>query len=334
MSAAADKPFDATPSKRDRAKREGNVARSSEVASVASFAGALLVLCAAVPLIAASAANALRGASGASTLALGALIGFALLPACGAALTAGLAGLFQAGGFRISPLKLSLAKLNPASGLKRMFGGEAIVGGVRATLAFAIAAAAVLPVLLDATGAARAVVGTAGIAQRVWSGTLHAALSAVAVGGVFAFADYALARRRWLHGLKMSFEEMKRDSRENDGDPHAKSKRKQIHRAIARGSIAHTKQASFVVVNPTHIAIAIRYDPPQVDVPIVLVRAADAIALEVKAIALRERIPVIENVPLARLLYASSDAGSPIPAETFVAVAHVIAELARAEVFS
>ena len=103
-----------------------------------------------------------------------------------------------------------------------------------------------------------------------------------------------------------------------------------MHRALVRGTTARTREASFVVVNPTHVAVAIRYAPPAVPVPEILVRAADEAALRVREIARASRIPIVENIALARSLYASGSASAPIPRDAYVAVAQVIAELDRA----
>ena len=141
-------------------------------------------------------------------------------------------------------------------------------------------------------------------------------------------------RVRWLRSLRMTFEEFKRDAKEQDGDPQAKSRRKQMHRTLVRGGIARVREASFVVVNPTHIAIALRYAPPAVPVPEIIVRATDAVALEVRAIAERAHVPVVEDVALARLLWRAGEDGRAIPAESFVAVAYTIAALVRAGVLA
>ena len=196
-------------------------------------------------------------------------------------------------------------------------------------LAFAAALLAMLPLAADAVGAGTAVRGPAGAASLVASAAVRACCAALAVGLVFALADYALARRRWLRGLKMSFDELKRDAKENDGDPQARARRKSAHRAVVRGAVGRTREASFVVVNPTHVAVAIRYAPPAVPVPEILVRALDEAALRVKALAREHRIPVVEDVALARLLFAHGESGRAIPPDTYVAVAHVIAALAR-----
>jgi type III secretion protein U len=158
---------------------------------------------------------------------------------------------------------------------------------------------------------------------------LQACFAAAAVGALFALADYAVVRRRWLRSLKMTFDEFKRDTKEQEGDPQAKSRRKLLHRTLVRGGVARTRDASFVVVNPAHIAIAIRYAPPAVAVPEILVRAADDAAYEVRRLAERAGVPIVEDVPLARLLWRCGEAGRPIPPESFVAVAYAIAALVR-----
>jgi type III secretion protein U len=186
-----------------------------------------------------------------------------------------------------------------------------------------------IPIAAHVLGVALRAASPADAAQATYDGVIASCFAACAVGALFAVADYGLVMRRWLSSLKMTFDEFKRDMREQDGDPQARSRRRQLHRAISRGAIARTKDASFVVVNPTHVAVAVRYGPPDVPVPEILVRAVDAAALGVRAIAEREGIPIVQNVPLARWLFRVGEAGRPIPTETFVAVAEVIAALVR-----
>jgi flagellar biosynthesis protein FlhB len=330
----AEKRFDATPARRDRAKREGNTARSHEVASIAAFVGALLALMLGFPLLTAAAANAIVAAARHpllfDPLPVLALAALAFVPATGAAITGSSASLAQSGGLRLTALKLAFEKLAPLPGLKRMFGMDAVVAAARAGVAFAAVVAVVAPIGFRTLNAATASATVTGAASVAFAGIVQACFAAAAAGALFAFADYALVRRRWLHSLRMTLDEFKRDAKEQDGDPQAKSRRKQLHRTLVRGGIARTREASFVVVNPTHIAIALRYAPPAVPVPEIVVRAADAVALDVRAIAERERIPVLEDIALAHLLWRSGEAGRPIPPESFVAVAYAIAALVRA----
>jgi flagellar biosynthesis protein FlhB len=335
VSGSEEKRFEPTPSRLQRARRDGNVARSVEVSSVAAFAAATLAACAAVPLAAACAAQALRAAARdpfASNAALGgaaALACAALVPAAAAAAAGALAGLAQGGGLRFAGVRAQFKRLDPVAGLKRRAGGETLVALLRAGLAFAAALAAMLPLAGEIVAGGTALASPRAAASLVASSALRACGAALAVGAVFAIADYALVRRRRLRSLRMSFEELRRDAKENDGDPQARARRRSAHRTLARGTVGRTREATFVVVNPTHVAVALRYSPPHVPVPEVLVRAADEAALRVRSIAREHGIPVVEDVALARLLYARGEGGRPIPADAYVAVAQIIAALAR-----
>ena len=336
MSDAEEKRFEATPGRRDRAQRDGNSARSSELSGVVAFAAALAALAAALPYIASSAAGTVRAnaTAPAGFDARGAVlvIGLALVPAVAAALAGAGTTFAQTGGVRPAPLRFAFAKLAPQAGLKRMFGGEALVGAARASAALALALAATVPLAAQAVGVALRAASPLDAAHAARDAAFGACAAACAAGTVFAGADYALVLRRWLRSLRMSFAEFKRDMKEQDGDPQARSRRRQMHRALSRGAIHRTREASFVVVNPTHVAVALRYAPPAVPVPEIIVRAIDDAALAVRALAERAAIPVVENVALARWLFRAGEPGRPIPADTFVAVAEVIAELVRAGV--
>lgn len=322
-----DRRFDPTPQRREKARREGNVARSAELAGIAALGAATLAACVAVPAVAAAAVALLRAPPAPGPLA--ALAVAALAPAAAAALGATVAALAQGGGLRLRPLRCDLAQLAPAAGLKRMLGAEGAVGAARASLALAAALLALLPVARDVVGAAVALAAPSAAATLVARAALRAAAVALAVGAAFALADYALARRRWLAGLRMSLDDVRRETKEQEGDPHAKARRRRLHHGVLRGTLAKVREASFLVVNPVHVAVALRYAPPAVPVPTVLVRAAGEPALRAKALARAHAVPVVESPALARLLFARGEAGRPIPADTFVAVAHVVAALAR-----
>jgi flagellar biosynthesis protein FlhB len=330
----AQRTFDATPARKQKAKRDGNVARSTEVSGIAAFACAASAAVAVLPAIGDDATGALRtlcAHPGANRLPvqLAAVLGLGLVPAAAAALGATCAGLMQAGGLQVTVPKWQWSRLDPVAGLKRMVGGQAVTGALRAGIAFAVVTLAVGPVALDILARAATLAGVAAFAELARDGAARVCWATIAVGAACAVVDYALVRRRWLRELKMTFEEIRRDQKENDGDPGARSRRKALHRSFVRGSIARTKDATFVVVNPTHIAIAIRYAPPTTSVPEILVRAVDEGAAQVKFIARKHGIPIIENVTLARALHAHGSAGRTIPSQTFVAVAHVIAALMR-----
>jgi flagellar biosynthesis protein FlhB len=334
-----DTPFAPTPSRRRRARQVGNVARSTELSSVAAFGCATLAGCASVPLgvhalVFAVRATAAEPRTFVAAPAFAVAAGAALAPAAAAAFGGAAAAVAQAGGLHLSPVTFDPKRLDAIGGLRRMFGFEAAIGGIRAAGAFGITLAALIPIGGDVLAAGTALGSPAIAAHVAAAGALRACVAACAVGACFAAADYALARRRWLRGLKMSFEELKRDAKENDGDPQMRARRKTLHRDLVRGAVTRTREASFVVVNPTHVAVALRYAPPQVPVPEVLVRAAGAGALRVRALAREARIPVIEDAPLARLLYATTLGSRTIAPETYVAVAQIVADLVHAGLLS
>jgi flagellar biosynthesis protein FlhB len=126
----------------------------------------------------------------------------------------------------------------------------------------------------------------------------------------------------------MTHDELRRDLREEEGDPDARRRRKRLHRALMRGSLREVRRASFVVVNPTHVAVALRYAPPKTPVPEILVRAADRQAQRVRLAAANAAIPILEQPELARQLYAHDRLG-PIPPEAYVAVAAIVAFVQR-----
>lgn len=326
---AEEKQFEPTQSCLDRAKREGDVARSQELGNVAAFGGALAAAAFVAPALG-NAAHALLVAALSRRGAIGPFIGatvLMLVPAAAAACAAILCYLLQSGGLRITAVTVKFERLSPAENLKRMFSREALVTVGRATAAFTCAGAAIVPAFLGIYAAALHARGILGVASATWIGALRAAAVACAIGAAFALADYGLQFTRWRKRLRMSFEDMKRDQKEHDGDPLARSRRRSLHRQIARGSLRRVKDAAFVITNPTHIAIALEYHPPDVPVPRVLVRAADESAARVRELAGAYRIPLIENIALARELYATTEPGQYIPHETYIAVAEIVAAL-------
>jgi type III secretion protein U len=167
--------------------------------------------------------------------------------------------------------------------------------------------------------------------DEVWSAAQHVAFAAGAVGLLFSVAEFGAARSSWLRKLRMSFEERKREVREEEGDALARGRRRSLHRALLRGGLTRIKEASFVVVNPTRLAVALAYRPPRVPVPEVLVRVRDEAAARARELAAIYGIPIVENVALARALYRDGRPGDPIPQAHYVAVAEVVVALTRAD---
>jgi flagellar biosynthesis protein FlhB len=331
MSDVSEKPFEATPHRIIRAKREGNVARSSEFAANLSFAAAGLGVAAIAPAFGAIARSELARlpTSPLPEPACALIVAVALLPVGCAALAGTLAGLLQTGGLVVVGIAPKLERLNPVAGFKRIASRETLAHSLRSALAFTCATLAMTPMIGASATAMLHARAVGQVASGAWKAAEEIAIAVVAVGLFFSVAEYGAARRAWLRTLRMSFEERKREAKEEEGDPIARGRRRAIHRALLRSGLRRVKDAAFVVVNPAHVAVALEYHPPDVPVPRVLVRAVDELALRVRRIARRHRIPIVENVTLARALYRDGRTGEPIPHVHYVAVAEVVAALLR-----
>ena len=326
-----DKRFEPTQSRLAQAKREGDVPRSRDLCAVASLTAAGFATFAALGPVAAVVRDALRNAThpnGFSPWPYAALAG-CVFGVIAAALGAALAMTYvQTQTFTFKPPSLKLEKLDPFAGLKRMFGRDAAVGASKAVVVSSIVTAAIVPALRDAFASAGSGASPAVLAALVVQALQAALFCAVAVAFAFALGDVLLERAKWKRRLRMSFEELRRDHKASEGDPLLRGRRRQAHRALVRGSLGRVREAAFVVANPTHVAIALEYHPPEVAVPRVLVRAIDDGAQEVKRLARELRVPIVENVALARALLAT-DVGDFIPPDAYGAVAAIVALLVR-----
>ncbi|HEY0797725.1 MAG TPA: EscU/YscU/HrcU family type III secretion system export apparatus switch protein [Candidatus Baltobacteraceae bacterium] len=324
---AEEKQFDATQSRIDRARREGDMPRSSEITAAAAFGCGLLAMLAVLPIITQQARSAFVFAASSEQSdgsALAAILACSLVPMLGGIAGSVVSSLVQSRGLTFRAPKLDLARLNPVEGFKRMFSRDACIGAAKASVAATVATLAMVPPLhglfaVSATPAA--------LVPLVFAALEAVGVSAVVIGLAFGSIDFLVEQRKWRRRLRMNFDEIKRDAKQNEGDPIARSRRKQAHRALVRGSITRLRDAAFVVTNPTHVAIALEYHPPEVEVPRVLIRAIDEGAQLVKQRARELKVPIVENIALARLLLASTEVDSYIPRESYVAVAQIVAAL-------
>lgn len=250
-------------------------------------------------------------------------------PLLGATMAAALIAHAAQGGMKPNTAmwKPKFNRLNPLHGVKRMVGGQAMwqLGKVvmkTVVVAFVVwrGLSHVLPLL--ATGgrlplsASVSTVGTAMI------GLLR---NAAAAGLVFAVADYAMSRKRLNKGLKMSKQDIKDEHKQSEGDPLVKSQIRSRQMAMSRNRMMSAiKQADVVVVNPIHVAVALTYDPAK-GAPRVVAKGAGVVAAKIRSQADEHGIAMVENVALARLLYKQCKLGAEIPADTYAAVAQVLA---------
>ncbi|MBV8149766.1 MAG: EscU/YscU/HrcU family type III secretion system export apparatus switch protein [Candidatus Eremiobacteraeota bacterium] len=330
MSDAGEKPFEATPQHIAKAKREGNVARSSELSANLAFAAAAAAVVAVTPTLGGLARRALVAARIETPWTASAmLVAAALVPIACAVVAAFGAVVMQNGGITPAGLVIRFERLNPVEGCKRILSRDTLAHGLRAVAAVVLVGIAVAQTIAVCAIAMTKATALGEIAADAWQATQRAAFSACGVGILFAVVEHVFARGAWLRKLRMSLDERRREAKEQEGDPLERGRRRTLHRALLRGAISSVKNASFVVTNPTHVAVALEYRPPEVDVPRVVVLAAGEAAQRVRILAAHYRIPIVENAALARALYRDGRVHEAIAATHFVAVAEVVAALLR-----
>jgi type III secretion protein U len=336
--AASGEPTEEPTSKRlEEARGRGQVAHSRDLTSAAAMTAALVVLVAAGPetlarLVAywkgALAAAPAGGAPSDALLAGAGVLARALaLPLGAAAALAFAAGALQTRGLvALGAVKPDLGRLAPGPGLRRIFGGEGALqvgkGLLKVTLVAVLVWATVRPVLaglaaLAGVSAARTLAVLGVLASRL---ALRVALVALALG----VADYLLAYRRHRRGLMMTREEVKRERKESEGDPSHRAERQRLHRELLeQRMVAEVRKADFVVVNPEHIAVALRYDRDGDAAPVVVASGERLLAERIKQVAREAGVPIFRDVTLARSLRGLPE-GEEIPAALYEAVAEVL----------
>ncbi|RTL36321.1 MAG: EscU/YscU/HrcU family type III secretion system export apparatus switch protein [Burkholderiales bacterium] len=223
-----------------------------------------------------------------------------------------------------------LEHLNPASGLKRMFSLDNLVellkGILKTALLVGIGWAVARSLLPDAM---RLALSTAQPAQHlgglVWQGTVKTLAWTVGVFAAVAFLDVMWTRHRFMKKMRMSLRDIKQEMKESEGDPHLKQQRKQAHAEWSqRNQAAAARGANALIVNPTHVAIAIDFEPGRCPVPTVSAKGEDHVARAMREAAGEAGVPIVRNVPLARELLARCEEGELVPPDLFDVLAEVI----------
>ncbi|MBV8363389.1 MAG: EscU/YscU/HrcU family type III secretion system export apparatus switch protein [Candidatus Eremiobacteraeota bacterium] len=331
--ASGEKQFEPTASRLRRARESGDVPHSSDLSGAIAFAAAIIALCAVMPQSATLAQMALIHAALKHRYD-GAVLSLLLLCAIGLPLSASICGsivaiVLQRGGVHLRFPNVAFNRLNPAEGLRRIISRDAFATLIRGTLAMACLVAVSVPFAYRLVAETLQSPDASALAAVAWDGALCVAFSGAALAALFGGFDFAVAARKWRRRLRMTVEDLKRDQKESEGDPLLRSRRRSVQRRYSRSASHRVTEAAFVVTNPVHIAVALQYRPPDVAVPRVLIRACEGAALRLRGEAERNGVPVVEDAPLARSLYASTVAGEPIPLEFYVAVAAIVVALSR-----
>jgi flagellar biosynthetic protein FlhB len=227
----------------------------------------------------------------------------------------------------------SFDKINPLNNLKRVFGTQGLADLAKSLLKLLIIGSVVYSVVDDVWRDVLSVAqhGPMGVATLF---QVHATALLRKTGIAFialAGADYGFQWWRWHKGLMMSKQEVKEENKAAEGDPMIKSRIRSAQRAMARKRMmADVATADVVIVNPVHIAVAIKYDPMVAAAPVIIAIGQRMLAEKIKQLAFEHGVPIIENIPVARALLASkAQPGTQIPIELYVAVAEVLAFVMR-----
>lgn len=338
---------EATPRRREEAREEGRIPRSQELTVAISLLGSAAMLTALTPFAGRGLIHVMNG--GLTTMAQWTLDphsatmliretvwrGFAATLALVAAITAAsftIAALQARGTFSLKPLMPQWSRIDPSSNIKNIVGTKSLVELLKSLGKLFIVGVAVWTVIRHALPDAIALSQTTqfGLLFIVKKYAIRMLATAGAAYLVLAAADYLWQWWQFEQSLKMTKEEVKQEHKQNDGDPHIKQRRRAIARSYARRQMMKdVPKADVVIVNPTHIAIAIKYDPTRAPAPIVLALGQRLVAEKIKAIAIESGVPIVQNIPLARSLVKTAKVGTLIPYELYMAVAEVLAFVFR-----
>ena len=261
-------------------------------------------------------------------------IALALAPFFAVMIAAGLAGhvLQSRPSLSFDKIVPDFSKVSPMAGFKRLFGAEGWMNLLKGLAKIAVVGVAIWTQLWPERGGLEAILNQSTIMvmhdmSRLLFKVMMAALSALAV---IAGLDYFWQRLRFMSRNRMSKQEIKEEYRQNEGDPTIKAKIRQLrHDRARKRMMAAVPKATVVIMNPTHFAVALKYESGKTAAPVCVAKGIDALALRIRAVAEENGVPVIENPPLARALHAAIEIDEPVPPEHFKAVAQVIGYVLR-----
>ncbi len=343
MSSQDNRTEKATPKRRQEAVEKGDIAKSTELNSAAVLVAALMSFAfwgsslmdrqlafmrhifrqSSSIEVSAEALPGLMRTSGEVVILI-------LAPLLLAVLVAGVGTSLLQTGFVLAPkaMEPKLNKISPLSGVKRLFSLRSLVESVKGFLKIGIVAIIAWSVLDNYRDSYPQLAHetTTGIIQFVFSVIFELSWKVAIAIVVIAVLDYMYQRWEYERKLKMTKQEVKDESKQTEGDPKVKGRVLSRQREMARMRMMdNVRDATAVIANPIHIAVALKYDPlSSLDAPIVVAKGKRKIAEKIKEIAREHRIPIIENRPLARSLFESSEIGLEIPVQHYQAVAEIL----------
>lgn len=339
---------EATPKKRQEAREEGKVAKSSDLSAAMVLGAGTLILAATVgwmltaggrmvamflagefpddAMDAGNAPAALAGAFSQGAILAAPLAGLLWIAAASASLV-------QVG-WLVAPKALApqLGRINPLKGFQRIFGVNAAVkaslDSLKVLVVGSVAFAAIAVRRADIVGLAALDPGPAALA--IGGMLLTIALQVLAILLLLAILDLIFQKWKYQKDLRMTKQQVKDEFKQLDGDPEVRRRRMRMQQQLSMQRIgAAVPKADVIVTNPEHLSIAVRWDESTMRAPQVIAKGADHLALRIRQIAMRHGIPIVERKPLARALYRDVEVGREIPPALYQAVAEVLAFVHR-----
>ena len=233
--------------------------------------------------------------------------------------------------FSTKALRFDFNRLNPATGLKRLFSVRVLIETLKGVLKLGLYSTAAAFVIVGALKSAMALTDAGRLAAAIGTALLTLFAAAAGVAAFIALIDQLLSRREFLKKMRMSRRDIRREHKDREGDARMKQRRKELHGQFAKTSqsLRGIRDADLVVVNPVHFAVALRYRPEVMDAPVVVSRGSHAFALRLRRLAFAYGVPVIVDPPLARQLFRSTVVSHPLPEPLFRPVADIYLGLRR-----
>jgi flagellar biosynthetic protein FlhB len=338
----SDKTEEPTPKRLSEARDKGQVASSREVNNLFALAGATMMVLFLIPALMGDLEQVLvvffdrphliqltdGGLVRLIARITAEVAGILFLPFLFVSVMAFFSSYFQNGLlFSAEPLKPNLNKLSLIKGAKRIFSTTALVEFLKSLFKFVIVGGLVAAVVVPEIAGIEAMVSlpVEALPERIHEIVLVLVGSVTGIMVAFALADFAYQKYKHIKGLRMTKQEVKDEHKQSEGDPEVKGRLRQIRRQRAsQRMMAAVPDADVVVTNPTHFAIALKYDPGSMAAPRVVAKGADVLARRIREIATESDVPLVENPPLARALYASCEIDDEVPETHYRAVAEVI----------
>jgi flagellar biosynthetic protein FlhB len=226
------------------------------------------------------------------------------------------------------PMKPKFSKLNPISGMKKIFSANSIAELIKSIAKIGLIVYICYNYLKDKWSLLFLLYDMPLLQalQLIATTVTDLGIRVAAVYMIIAAADFIYQKVKFARDMRMTKQEIKEEYKQSEGDPQIKGKiRQRMREASQRRMMQDLPNADVVITNPTHYAVAIKYDPEVADAPLVLAKGEDYLAAKIKEIARENHVEIVENKPLARMLYANVDVGQAVPPELYQAVAEVLA---------